>query len=204
MKMKKSLYIILLVLLYACNEKITKPIETKIKKEIVYDTLFFRNDTLLRLCKINNTSGIFNWSVKNKFDNYSNDTIIFNNSYLNSVSKAGYFSTFKGSCGSACNFCFLIKFKKGDKGKVYLYPLLIDLKRKIIVTKNDDVFLTINDLKNKKIININDDFDKTIRPPINVIDSISLKGNKLYVRWYYTKDKLTNKIFNISKLSIKP
>ncbi|WP_299125889.1 hypothetical protein [uncultured Tenacibaculum sp.] len=195
--MKKIFLIILLIVVsISCKDKKKSKIDetdkaeikTQVKPEVSVDKniVFHRNDTIIKFYNIENSYGVFKWSVDGKFENQGKDTLSFDETKINKIRKIGDSFIYTDGCGSACDYILISKFISEDKGTTFLYPLLVDEKKELIIYKGDkeNVLLSIYDLKTGEIKEVIEDFDKTIRPPKNVVEQVSIneKGN-LVIEW---------------------
>ncbi len=158
--------------------------------------IFHQSDTIIRFHTIQNSYGVFKWGVDNQYENVSKDTFTFDETKLGKVEKVGDNFIFTNGCGTACNFAIVSKFHPGDGGTMIMYPLLIDSKNNIIVYNGDkdDVLVSIHNLKTGETTDIIEDFDKTIRPPKNVIESISInKNGNVVIEWLKSNSEKAKK-----------
>ncbi|WP_299884298.1 hypothetical protein [uncultured Lacinutrix sp.] len=171
-----------------------KILNTKPKNH--YGTIFTRNDTLISFQKTEGAYGVFKWGVKGVFENISKDTLAYDKTKINKIRKIGDNFVFRDGCGSTCDFVLISKFTKGDSGTILMYPLLEDFDKNIIVYKGDkeNVLVSIYNLQTGTVKEVIEDFDKTIRPPKNIVENISIneKGN-LVLEWLGKNSEKTKK-----------
>lgn len=159
--------------------------------------IYIENDTFVKVAKVGNSASVFHWGVKNKFENKGLDTVPF--SYLNKNKlkfKNGYIFFIDG-CGSGCNYIYLMKLNKNDKGILRMYPLLTKIESDIIIYKGEDErnLLVVENLKNNITTKIVEDYDKSFRPLSLAIDTLYFDtSNKLVVKWI-KEGMLTTKTF---------
>ena len=163
-------------------------LKTQIEPEISTnkDVIFHKNDTVIKFQGIENTYGVFKWGVDGKFENQGKDTLSFDRTKINKIKKIGDSFIYTDGCGSACDYVLISKFTSGDKGGIFMYPLLIDEKKELVIYKGDkeNVLLSIYDLRNDKVKEVTEDFDITIRPSRNVVEQVSINENgNLIIEW---------------------
>ncbi|MEM8586373.1 MAG: hypothetical protein AAGF87_19020 [Bacteroidota bacterium] len=135
---------------------------------------------------LNIASGIVAWGRKSVFLNQSKDTIPYMPGSIHSEYIDENYFSFSSGCGTACNFAFIGKMKGEDRGEVYMYPLLIDFSKELIVYQGDGENLAIvKNLLSEKLLRIDEPFDDRYRPKSLAVDSISLINDSLYLAWQY-------------------
>lgn len=205
--MKKIfLIIVITVVAISCKEKKVSEIDetdkagikSQVKPEVSVNKniVFQRNDTIIEFHNIENNYGVFKWSVDGKFENQGKDTLSFDETKINKIRKIGDSFIYTDGCGSACDYILISKFISEDKGTTFLYPLLVDEKKELVIYRGDkeNVLLSIYDLQTGTVKEVIEDFDKTIRPPKNVVENISIneKGN-LVLEWLGNNSEKTKK-----------
>lgn len=205
----RNLILIFFFTIYSCQE--SKESETVNRNEDLsniesiiqnkYDIIFHENDTIIRFHNIEKSYGVFKWGVEGKFENTSNDTLYFDKTKLSKIKKVDNYFIFTDGCGTACDFALVSKFYPGNKGRMLMYPLLIEFKKGLIIFKGDKdgVLVSIYNLKTGKTKDIFEDYDKTIRPPKNVIEEIIIndKGH-LMIDWYINDSERAKKEFALN------
>lgn len=206
--MKNFIIIALLIILFsACQCK--KNVNSKIQElehtdyasnKTLSDTLFFKNDTILKFDSNSDGYGIFRWGVVNQFENVSKDTLHLDLIDKDLIKSKNSF-VFSDGCGSACNFSLIMPIEKNKREFMTMYPLIKDEKTGYLIAKGDDdeVLLLIIDLNNSKIRKVYDKFDKTKIPPSLSIDTIYIDKSKLMVKWYKNDSELDFKEIDLNR-----
>ena len=165
------------------------------KKYILTDTILLENNVYVLHSKINNKIGIINYGIKGKFLKSFKDTVYNKNVNLNNFILLDNNLIYKSDCGTACSYAVVFPLDKKNEAIKILYPLLIDRKNNIIIYKgnNPNVLISILYLKNYKIKNIVENYDKSIIPPINVIDTLFISNNRLNIKWFDNTRKVITK-----------
>lgn len=155
-------------------------------------TLYFKNDVVLKTSYLDNHLVVLNWGVKNQFMNQSKDTLSWVSDLKESVKRIGNYLIFSNSCGSGCNYSYLMKLEENDVARLIMYPVFINEQANVIVYKgeDEDVLLIIENLETGKKSILRDKYDLTKRPPVLAIDSVFIKGQNLIVRWYDESSKI--------------
>lgn len=183
------------------NSKTQRTVNTNyLSNQISTDTLFFKNDTILKFDGNADGYGIFRWGVVNQFENTSKDTLHFDKIDKDLIKSKNSF-VFSDDCGSACNFSLIMPIEKNKHEIMAMYPLITDQKTGYLIAKGDDdkVLLLIIDLYNSKISKIYDKFDKTKIPPSLAIDTIYMNKSKLIIKWYKNNSEFGFKEIDLSK-----
>ncbi len=191
----------------ACRDK--KKNETKfseiekivdVSKEISIDTIFFKNDTILKFNSNSDGYGVFHWGIINQFDSSNKDSL-----YLDFIDrdiiKIKNSFIYTSSCGSACSYSLIMPIVKNKKGITAMYPLVKNIKSGYLVAKGNEegVLLSIIDLNNLKIKNVNEEFDETKIPPSLAIDTVYINNSKLSFKWYDKNSKLNFRDIDLSR-----
>ena len=205
----KNYIAIISVLIMFCSCQNTKKNDSKpqelekkiyVSKEISSDTIFLKNDTILKFNSKSNGYGVFHWGVVNEFESSSKDSL-----YLDSVDrdlvkiKNSFILT--NSCGTACTYSLIMPINKGKEEMTVMYPLIKDKDSGYLVAKGDDkeVLLSIIDLTNSKVSNVNEEFDRTKIPPSLAIDTVYINNSKLSFKWYDKNSKLNFRNIDLSR-----
>lgn len=167
------------------------------------DTLYKHSDTIVIAESINKTGAVIKWGVHNKFFNSSQDTIPYQGVESLTLIKEKQYFLLKSSCGTACNFAYIIKFFPSEEGQLFMYPVLIDLEKNLIVYKgnSNDYFLIAYNLNSDIKLEIQEDFDRTIHPFTWSVDSISLtEAQDLFIQWENSEGQKNSREFDLREI----
>lgn len=196
----------LVCLFFSCNkkDKIAKnqssPIKIVQPAHSTGDTIYSKNDTIIRFAKVNNSAGMIHWGVRGKFENTSKDTIPFNYFNKDKLKKIGDYYVFKDGCGSGCDYMFLMEFSKGKTGRKVMFPLLESFKSNVIVYKGEkeEDLLVMENLNTGKQIYVKEDYNRNLRPQSLAIDTLYFNKDKtLFVSWQGSDSSKKSKSFKI-------
>ena len=197
--MKKIIAITLLIIQFSacqCKKNVDSEMQRlqhtdNVSNKTLRDTLFFKNDTILKFDSNSDGFGSFRWGVVNQFENVSKDTLHLDLIDKDLIKSKNSF-VFSDDCGSACNFSLIMPIEKSKHEFMIMYPLIKDEKMGYLIAKGDKdkVLLSIVDLKNSKVKKVYDKFDKTKIPPSLSIDTVYIDKSKLMVKWYKNDSEL--------------
>lgn len=172
----------------SCNHPYSNQNITKIQEitNYRYDTLFNRNDTIVISQMVDSGKAcILSWGIHDKFMNKSKDTLLLPHSRFNDLYKEGDYFIVKDGCGTACNYLYLLIFRKQNSGKLFLYPLLFSSINKLIVFQDgtSENLVSIENIETGKRFNLNKPFDLRIHPYSEAIDTVFLRNSNLFIDW---------------------
>ncbi len=167
------------------------------------DTIYSKNDTLIEAHRTIDDSGfIFNWSVKNSFTNFSTDTLPYGGFAYENVIKHDDIFYLKDGCGTGCSYLYVAEFKKGDRGSLFLSPLLIDVDRQIVIYQGNNLenLLSIRSIKSGRVTEIIEQFNRNRRPYNLGVDTLYFEKNFLHIKWEVQSDSFSTLKIHLSQL----
>lgn len=190
------------IVIFSCSSSAVRQSD-KFEFPLNADTLFLSNDTIVVAELVDDDQGaIIAWGVANKYMNIGKDTLPYSRFGFSQISKTENFLLIEDGCGTACNYVYITQFAPHQNGKTFMYPILIDLERKLIVYQggSNDKLAIAENLTTEETIEIKEEFDKTKRPYSLAIDTAYLDNNQLIMEWNQTANKVVSDTFDLSSV----
>jgi hypothetical protein len=172
------------------------------KNFLLSDTLFYQNDTVVAFDKVDDGLGIiFRWGT-NKYINVGKDTLPYSSYGYTSLLKNDKYYAIQTGCGTACNYLYLMSFVAGNQGKLFMYPLLVNLDKDLVVFQNGEssVLAKVEQITTNQNFVINEKYDTTRRPYNLAIDTLFVENDTLILSWYLDKSKMVTKKFSLMSM----
>lgn len=177
--------------------------EKKIKTSHTDIVLYEAGDTTVFFKFVDDGNGvILFWGIDGQYENMGKDTLPFSHLTFNHTKKISNYFIIEDGCGTGCSYLYLMSFEKGEKGEIFLSPLLYDFNREVIVYQDESEkhLVLIEGIKTGKVIAVERDFYKGFRPYSLAVDTLFFTKKDLFISWRKADDKIMKEKIDISEV----